>query len=90
MFRTESAYLEWLQSVEGLGVFVYPSYWQAVIGINAADGGLIYDYDRMVDVLVMDNEMSVEDAIGWIDYNVLRTIPYIEGIKPVVIKQEEN
>lgn len=90
MFRTEQDFLEWLQSGhEGVGYFVNPTYWQAVVGIKSSDGGIVYDYERMVDVLVVEDGMSTEEAREWIDYNVVRTIPYCGDIKPEIVETFE-
>jgi len=89
MFRTESDYLEWLAEQEDISVFVNPSYWQAIIGTNYDNGGLVYDYDRMIDVLSIEDGMTSDEAIEWIDYNVLRTIPYMQGSRPVIVWQRE-
>ncbi len=41
---------------------------EAVIGITD-DGKVVYDIDKMVDIFSKD--MSTDDAIEWIDYNIL-------------------
>ncbi len=41
---------------------------EAVIGITD-DGKVVYDIDKMVDIFSKD--MSTEDAIEWIDFNIL-------------------
>jgi hypothetical protein len=45
---------------------------ECVIGYSS-DGVLIYDYEMMVDKFVED-DMDHEEAIEWIDYNILGLI----------------
>ena len=42
---------------------------EAIVGI-CDRGFLVYDYDKMVSVYE-GMEMSVEDAVEWIDYNII-------------------
>ena len=42
----------------------------AIVGTDH-NGFLVYDYDRMVETFVVDSEMTVDEAIEWIDYNVM-------------------
>jgi|TARA_R110002072_G_scaffold302819_1_gene488943 hypothetical protein len=41
----------------------------AVVG-TSGDGYLVYDYNRMIECYVADDDMTVDEAIDWIDYNV--------------------
>jgi hypothetical protein len=42
----------------------------AVVGTDN-HGWLVYDYDRMIECLMVYSEMSLDETIEWIDYNVL-------------------
>ena len=42
----------------------------AAIGISF-NNELIYSYEKMVDILLEDNELSVDEAKDYIDYNIL-------------------
>lgn len=46
---------------------------------------LYWDTRMTVDWLVENDNMTQEDAVEWIDYNVLRTIPYMGEKAPVVV-----
>jgi len=48
-------------------VYTNPSYSEAFVGVTS-DGIAIYDYEGMVECLIQDG-MSEEDAVEWIDYN---------------------
>ena len=58
-------------------------YATAFIGVSS-DGRAIYDYDLMVEYLINEG-MSEQDAIEWIDYNTLRALPYFGQDAPIVI-----
>lgn len=63
--------------------FENPGFVDAIIGITDA-GQLIYDYDKMVESLVNEGEMDEEGAIEWINYNTIRTIPYMGSSHPII------
>ena len=42
----------------------------AVVGTDQ-NGLLVYSYDRMIECFMTDQDMELEEAIEWIDYNVL-------------------
>ena len=49
------------------------------------DGRLVYDYDKMVEHLMEKEKWSEEDAMDFIDYNAIPTIPYMGEKHPVVV-----
>lgn len=71
---------------EGTPYFVNPDFSDAVIGLTY-EGGVVYDYDIMVDSLAKTDGMNEEDAAEFIDYNTARTIPYMDDPKPVIIRR---
>ena len=54
---------------------------EAVIGISG-DKRLIYSYAKILHIFMTRDNMTEEEAIEWIEYNVIRSIPYF---KPEVI-----
>ena len=56
-------------------LFENPSFSDAVIGISV-DQKLIYSYDKMIECLMRDDNMSYEEATEFIDYNTIRSLPY--------------
>lgn len=50
---------------------------ECVIGVSS-DNRVVYSFDKMVEYLVNDG-MSDIDAIDWIEYNTLRSIPYLDN-----------
>lgn len=42
----------------------------AIVGTDQ-NGLLVYDYDRMIEHFMSEQDMKLEEAIEWIDYNVV-------------------
>ena len=42
----------------------------AIVGVSDC-GYYIYDYDRMIECFITDSEMTEEEAVEWIDFNVI-------------------
>lgn len=56
---------------------------EAIIGISYDDRA-IYDYDLLVKAFMKSDNMSEEEAIEWIDYNTIRSLPYQQNA-PIVM-----
>lgn len=65
-------------------VFDNVSYDNSIIGATF-DGRAIYDYDLMIVELMKDDNINETDAIDWIEYNTLRSIPYAGEKAPLVM-----
>ena len=65
-------------------VFDNMSYDGSIIGVTT-DGRVVYDYDKMVEELVQDEEWSYEEAMEWIDYNTIRALPYAGANAPIIM-----
>ena len=61
-----------------------PSFDTAIVGIDYF-GRLIYDYDRMIAELMETDNIAEEEAIDFIDYNTIRSIPYYGEYAPIVL-----
>jgi hypothetical protein len=73
-------------------IFTYPDFNDAIVGWVENSHGfpvVCYSYYMMVESLAQDYEDSedpIMDAFEWIDYNTLRTLPYIDEIgRPVIL-----
>lgn len=69
---------------EDVKYLVNYSYDSALIGVSE-DGRAIYDYEKMIEWLMEEEEWSETDAIEWIDYNTLRAIPYMGENAPIIM-----
>ena len=67
------------------GTVILDGFDRAIVGITD-DARLVYSYDLMVNQYVEDNECGEEDAIEWIEYNTIRSIPYIGEYRPVIYR----
>ena len=47
----------------------------SIIGLTT-DGRVVYDYDKMVEEMSSDDNISLEEAAEFIDYNTLRALAY--------------
>ena len=69
---------------DGAIVFDNMSYDNSIIG-TTFDGRAIYDYDLMVPEFMSDEECTSDEAIDWIEYNTLRSLPYAGKKAPLVV-----
>ena len=72
---------------DGTLVFDNPAYDNSIIG-QTFDGRAIYDIELMADELAQDDQITVEEAMDFIDYNAIRTLPYVGQKAPVVVHVE--
>lgn len=65
-------------------VFDNMSYDGSIVGVTT-DGRVVYDYDKMVEELMEDEQCSYEEAADWIDYNTIRMLPYTGENGPIIM-----
>lgn len=82
MDRVEELLLD--NDLEGTAYFTGDDYDTAILGYTD-DGRLVYSYEKMVDWLVENDNMTPDDAVEWLDYNTIRAIPYMGEKAPVVV-----
>lgn len=75
----------------GYAIFETPCFNDAIIGISE-NGNLIYSYEKMVESLAQEyiksssnEDEAYTDAMEFIDYNTIRTIPYMGEFKPIIL-----
>lgn len=58
------------------------------IGITDDDNRLVYSYERLIESLGKVYG-SDEAAIDWLEYNTIRSLPYLEreGIAPLIVHE---
>lgn len=69
-------------------VLTGPDYASAVVGISG-DGRLIYDYQLMVQWFMDANEATEDEAIDFIEYNTIRSLPYMGEKAPIILHKLE-
>lgn len=65
----------------------FDDYIPAIVGITTGDR-IVYSYEKIVLLLMERDGMSDEDAREFVDYNVVRTLPYMENA-PVIVYEAE-
>ena len=61
----------------------------AIIGVgerNNTDSMIVYDYDKMVKVLVTRDDMSYEEAEEYIDFNIVGDL--IGDTTPIIVNKK--
>ena len=74
--------------IENVAYFTEPHYVPAIIGMTHDGNHVVYDYRKMVDYLVETDGMEVTEAYEFIDYNTIRSIPYMGEYAPVVVNSD--
>ena len=76
--------IEFLKDLGEIPVYTNPAYESALIGVDLHENRAVYDYDLMIKCLVESEGWTVEEAVEWVDYNVIGLRG--EGL-PIVIER---
>lgn len=63
-----------------------PDFIEAVMGITD-DGRVVYSRTRMVQLLMIEDDISADDAEEFLDYNTIRALPYMGELAPIIINE---
>ena len=55
-----------------------------IIGVDPS-GRVVYSYDKLAQALARHNKTELSEAMEWIDYNTIRSLPYMGPRAPLVI-----
>lgn len=69
---------------EGSKYLIDYDYESALIGVTT-NGRTVYDYNKMVEYLVNEEDFDDTEAVEWIDYNTIRALPYMGSDGPIVM-----
>ena len=64
-------------------VFAAQAYEAAVIGYSN-DDRVVYSHSKIIECLMADDGMTEEEAHEWYDFNIARSLPYIENA-PIIV-----
>ena len=67
------------EALDNLFMFENTAFVDAIIGYDAHHHKIVYSYEKMVECLMNEDGMTYEEAVEFIDYNTLRTLPYMEN-----------
>lgn len=70
-------------------VFDSIAYDNSIIGVTI-DNRVVYDYDLMIKELINEESIndegwSYEEVIDWIDYTIIKTVPYLGESAPIIM-----
>jgi hypothetical protein len=65
------------------------SYDDALIGVTTSNQA-VYDFDKMVKWLMDTEGFTYEDAVEWIEYNTIRSLPYFGSGAPIIMYSLEE
>lgn len=60
------------------------SYYPAIIGLSKDYSHVLYSYDKLVSCFAKANNWSEEEAVDWVDYNVIRALVYYGSKAPKI------
>lgn len=69
---------------EDVLIFDGEEYDDALIGVTT-DNRAVYEFEKMVECLMNKYGWSDIDAIEWIEYNTIRSLPYFGAKAPIII-----
>ena len=72
------------QGFENFIIFENPDYDSAIIGITENNQG-VYDYEKMIEHLMQEDDMDYEEAVDFISYNTIRSLPYAGEGAPIIM-----
>lgn len=68
----------------GTPYFDEPDFRTAILG-HTEDGRIVYSYSKMVEWYMEQNDVDYETSAEYIDYNTIRTIPYMGDKSPIIV-----
>lgn len=85
-FTTNDEAYDWLEENGYSEKPGWSEFAKAIIGVTT-DDRLVYSYERITECLMETDEISEEDAIEYIDYNIVGSLnPHIEE-SPIIIHE---
>ena len=82
-FKTTEDVKSWIEEQGFESVSYFHDFSEAIVGITT-DNSLVYSMQKMVESLVKDG-VSNEDAIDFLCFTTLRTVPYMPEARPIII-----
>ena len=72
------------QGFENFMIFENPDYDSAIIGITE-NNQVVYDYEKMIEHLMQEDDIDYEEAVDFISYNTIRSLPYAGEGAPIIM-----
>lgn len=68
----------------GFALFEPEYYDDGIVGVTD-EGNVVYSYEKLAGALMEHDGMTHEEAVEWLDYNTVRTVPFMGKFKPIII-----
>lgn len=66
-------------------------YQDAIVGITYDNNHVIYDVDKFIDLMMVQDGMTHEEAEDWVSYNTQRSIEYMRNeCYPILMYSREG
>lgn len=65
-------------------------YQDAIVGITYDNNHVIYDVDKFINLMMVQDGMTYEEAEDWVSYNTARAIPYMGECAPILMYSREG
>lgn len=71
-------------------VFLEPREWldNAIQGKDSITGGLIYNFDTIVEIFVQKDNLDWVDATDMVEFNLEKTLPYMKEPRPILARED--
>ena len=71
------------------------AYYPAIVAFDDVTGRFVYDYGLLVDAFAKSFSDGITDdpetdAVEWIEFNVLRSLPYYGDKAPIILYRDEE
>lgn len=84
----KEALQECLEENESI-IFSNPSYNSSIIGVTT-DGRAVYDFNLMIKEFATESNVTDEEAVEFIEYNTLGSLPQAETKYPIIIYNRKD
>lgn len=74
---------------DGCIIFNNEAYDNSILGVSL-NGAAIYSFSKMVEEYMTDTECTYEEAEQWVEYNTVRSLPYMPDPQPIIMYELEN
>ena len=86
MFKT----IEWLENGNDHSFYLIGdddrrTYYCAIIGLAKDKSHVAYSYHALVNKFAVENKWTIAQAMEWIDYNIIRALPYYGEHAPAIL-----
>lgn len=89
----QNPYIGELQSINEDLIFLGDTpeqYVDAIVGVTYDSNHVIYDVDKFINLMVVQDGMTYEEAEDWVSYNTARAIPYMGECAPILMYSRED